>query len=228
MKRFLFLNLLFLFPSTFQAAVDPEAHKLCLKASDYKGCLEAQYENKSKKDYENTNKTISVPVPSPHSFESWSVKQLKVRDRYGRYITFVGRTPNVFGGSSGIYLPGSPGTTSCNTIGSYTSCSTTGYIAPTSIPGQPGGVQNKQFVYELDCQDMTFDRKGDLKNANGDKWGWLDVIQDPTARAVADKYCPIIHTLPLYEKQKKKRTKPPACLTGKLSPNNPRCREKND
>ncbi len=42
MKRLLFLPLLLGLTSTVQAAVDPEIHKLCLKASDYKGCVEAQ------------------------------------------------------------------------------------------------------------------------------------------------------------------------------------------
>ena len=39
----------------------------------------------------------------------------------------------------------------------------------------------QQFVYELDCIDMTFDRKGDLKNADGFKLRWMKVYKDPTA-----------------------------------------------
>ena len=42
MKRFLLLALTAGLSLPVQAGVDPEVHKLCLKASDYKGCVEAQ------------------------------------------------------------------------------------------------------------------------------------------------------------------------------------------
>ena len=42
MKRLLLLPLLLGLTSTVQAAVDPEVHKLCLKSSDYTGCVKAQ------------------------------------------------------------------------------------------------------------------------------------------------------------------------------------------
>ena len=44
---------------------------------------------------------------------------------------------------------------------------------------------------------MTFDRKGDFSGF-GNK-GWLNVGDDPTAQAVADRYCPIIETLAKQE-----------------------------
>ena len=42
MKRFLLAPLILGLAAPVQARVDPEVHKLCLKASDYKGCVEAQ------------------------------------------------------------------------------------------------------------------------------------------------------------------------------------------
>ena len=68
---------------------------------------------------------------------------------------------------------------------------------PIYVPGKKGGVQLKVFKYLLDCQDKTFDRKGDVADADGGiKKGWMDVFNDGTASFVTDVYCPIISTLP--------------------------------
>ena len=51
----------------------------------------------------------------------------------------------------------------------------------------------EKFRYQLDCDDMTFDRKGDFSGFSNKVW--LNVDDNPTAKAVADRYCPIIETL---------------------------------
>ena len=138
---------------------------------------------------------VNVTAPSTFSYEDTSVKQLKIRGQYGRYITFRGRSTNSWEGTSGSYNSGSQGTVSCTSYGNSTSCNRTGYVAPSYTPGTSGGSTNRSYRYELDCRDMTFDRKGD--RAKGiRKRGWMPVYEDPTASAVAEKYCPMISTLP--------------------------------
>ena len=139
--------------------------------------------------------TVNVETPSTYSHQDTSVRQLKIRGRYGRYITFIGRSTNSWQGTSGYYNPGSQGSVSCSTYGSYTSCNRIGYVAPSYSPGTVGGSANRNYVYELDCRDLTFDRKGD-KARGIRKRGWMSVLEDPTANAVAQRYCPIIDSLP--------------------------------
>ena len=137
---------------------------------------------------------VEVPKEAPYSYEEYSILQLKVRGEYGRYLTFIGTSKNEYQGTSGYYSPGSPGTLNCTTYNTYTSCNRTGYIAPTIIAPTAGGTQQRKWRYELDCKDMTFDRKGDISSGMRRK-GWMNVDEDPTAKEVARKYCPIIHTL---------------------------------
>ena len=69
-----------------------------------------------------------------------------------------------------------------------------GYVAPRYNPGTHGGVERRSFRYQLDCKDLTFDSKGDF-DGFGNK-GWMNVSEDPTAMAVADRYCPTIDSVP--------------------------------
>jgi hypothetical protein len=116
---------------------------------------------------------VDAPAPSQYNYNSATVKQLKVRNEYGRYITFAGKTNNSWRGTAGYCNP---------TYGCY--------------PGSASGSENRDFVYQLDCRDLTFDRKGD-KARGIRKKGWASVNTDPVAEAVAREYCPQIETLPL-------------------------------
>ena len=107
---------------------------------------------------------VQVSPQSPYAYEEYSVLQLKVRGEYGRYLTFIGRSSNSYESWS---YSGNPGSINCTTShGAYgmssTNCNRVGYVPPSHVPG---GVENRNFVYELDCQDMTFDRKGDRSNS---------------------------------------------------------------
>ncbi len=184
-------------------AIAEDGHDMCLQASDYKGCMEYQ-EGSTTRITETGSEpgTVDVTEPKPYNYDPESVMQLKIRGSYGRYLTFIGKTVNEYAGTSGYMLPGSPGSVSCNTYGgfgayssSYTTCSRSGYVAPTYVPGTSGGVQNRKYRYELDCQDMTFDRKGDYAGGVANK-GWMSVDNDPTAQAVANRYCSSIGSLP--------------------------------
>lgn len=131
--------------------------------------------------------TIEVIPPPAYSYELHTVKQQKVRGGYGRYITFIGTTIHTWPGS-----PGRPGDIQCSEKKGQITCSLVGYVAPV-----PAGSVNRSYVYELDCKDLTFDRKGD-RTPSGTE-GWLNVDDDPTASAVAKKFCPTIQDLPKQE-----------------------------
>ena len=178
-------------PCMAQAEDDP-----CLKAADYKGCKEYQ----SGQNFEQTSGNVEVKTTGDHNYKPSSVRQMKVRDSYGRYISFVGTTLNEYAGKPASYNPGMPGRKVCNTTYGFnkqtqtTTCQQVGYVAPSYTPGTPGGVERRSFRYQLDCKDLTFDRKGDFSGF-GNK-GWMGVDNDPTAQAVADRYCSTTHNLP--------------------------------
>ena len=57
-------------------------------------------------------------------------------------------------------------------------------------PGLPAGREVKIFNYTLDCQDQTFDRKGDKVNAKGYLMkGWLPIEEDLTAQTASLLFC---------------------------------------
>ena len=189
MNRFHWILMFALLPSTIQQGVSAD---LCMDAADYKGCMEFHSDG--------VKGTVDVQAPNDNSYRPNSVRQQKVRGRYGRYIVFVGTTLNEYSGTPATYNPGSPGRKVCNTVISYngknktTTCQKVGYIAPSYNPGTPAGVERRSFRYQLDCKDRTFDRKGDFSGF-GNK-GWMNISSDPTAQAVADRYCPQINSLP--------------------------------
>ena len=136
-----------------------------------------------------------------------SLKQAKIRNQYGRYISFNGRSKNAY---TGEYIPGERGYIDCDwgssgslygdansVAGGYSSSG--GCYGQDSTPSItiPGGVDVGVFKYLLDCKDKTFDRKGDRISVSGAAMkGWQDVSSDSTATFVADVYCPLISTLP--------------------------------
>ena len=178
-------------PCLAQTEDDP-----CLKAADYKGCKEYQ----SGQSFETTSGNVDVKAHSDYKYKPSSVRQMKVRGSYGRYISFVGTTLNEYAGIPASYNPELPGRTLCHTINGFnnqtktTTCQQVGYVAPSYTPGTPGGVERRSFRYQLDCKDLTFDRKGD-SSGFGNK-GWMSMDNDPTAQAVADRYCVAIDSLP--------------------------------
>ena len=168
----------------------------CLKARDYKGCKEYQSDH----TVETNTGSVEVKPHSDYDYKPSSVRQMKVRGSYGRYISFVGTTLNEYAGTPASYNPGLPGRTVCHTVKGFnnqtktTTCQQVGYVAPSYTPGTPAGVERRSFRYQLDCKDLTFDRKGDFSGF-GNK-GWMSVDNDPTAQAVATRYCSTINSLP--------------------------------
>ena len=143
-------------------------------------------------------RNIEVKEPAPYSFYDNTILQIQVRGEYGRYLRFAGRTVNRYSGTPGVYKPGSPGSINCTDYGTSITCNRTGYQSPSYTPPKPGGIQRKGFLYDLDCVDGTFDRKGDYLSSGGGMKGWMSVHQDPVAKEVYSKYCRIIDELPKY------------------------------
>ena len=101
--------------------------------------------------------TILVSTPSRFSYESSdTVKQLKVRGLYRRYLTFKGLTDNEYKGTDGYYESEGKSYRECE-AGKYT----TSWELPIYREGTEGDIENKTFDYELDCRDKNFNRIGD-------------------------------------------------------------------
>ena len=132
---------------------------------------------------------VEVKAPPQYSYDDETINNFRVRGKYGRYLIFIGRSKNKYRSSSD---PGSPGSIDCTTYGYSTSCTTSGYRPPKY---SSGGVQHRQFIYQLDCLDLTFNREGDKSSASGSLKGWMPISNDPVAETVANKYCPKIDSL---------------------------------
>ena len=135
--------------------------------------------------------TIIVPVPSPYSYESTSLKRLFLRGTRWRYIGFTGHTTIQLPEKPARFDAGKPGTIRCG----RTSCWRDGYEEPSFISGEPERSVRKFFDYQLDCVDKTFNRVGDAAVPGDFPKGWQSVNTDPTALAVATKWCPRIADL---------------------------------
>ena len=139
----------------------------------------------------SNNNEIKVKLPPDYSFERDTIRQLKIRGKYGRYLTFLGRTKVPYKGTDSYTIGGGMGNTTC-----YGSTCSTYYTPPTTIPGTSGGIQHRTFEYELDCIDLTFNRIGDKHTAGGGNYGWMSVDRDPVASEVSKRFCPKINSLP--------------------------------
>lgn len=65
-----------------------EGHQLCLKAVDYAGCIRSQ---KGSGD-------TPIILESPHGYKPKTVQHIVLSGRNLRYIRYIGRTRDIFGG----------------------------------------------------------------------------------------------------------------------------------
>jgi len=119
------------------------------------------------------------PLRPEHGYEEESVRLVRLSGDSERYLRFLGRTR--LGDNRGWWpRPGPLGQ------------------AP---PGPLGSAKGpKDFTYDLDCVDRTFNRHGDGPWFH--RQGWLPVERDPTAALVAERYCPRIESLRSNDKRK--------------------------
>ena len=112
----------------------------------------------------NAEEFIEIKPRNPYSYKKSSL--YKYENKGKKYIEFLGTS---------LYLP-------CFSI-EDTICYPK---LIRSTMADFGDVNKRKLVweYELDCNEETFNRKGD----NGLKW--MQIWVDPTAVAVAEKYCP--------------------------------------
>tara|TARA_A100000172_G_scaffold80931_2_gene71958 strand:+ start:859 stop:1539 length:681 start_codon:yes stop_codon:yes gene_type:complete len=88
-------------PTAVNARVDPEVHKLCLPAADYKGCVEMMSEEKTEnKTTENKTKVIENDRGFVAFFNPEAVVAKEVDKEYGRYINLRYRLINDHLGSN--------------------------------------------------------------------------------------------------------------------------------
>ena len=121
-----------------------------------------------------------VPVAEAKSdsnyYEDTSIMQLSSGGKYGRYITFAGKTKN----------------------NSYVK---ENYL----VPSMSGGVNNRshvEYIYAIDCSNQTFNRTKTMFSVH--KWrgreSWISINKDPIANEVSNKYCGKITVLPKIER----------------------------
>lgn len=134
---------------------------------------------------------VVVPVPSPYSYDSATLRQLNLRGTSGRYIGFIGHSVIDWPAEPARLDAGNPGTIRCNS----NNCWREGYIAPSLRGGTPAGSLRHYFNYQLDCRDQTFDRIGDVRLPGNYQRGWQPVLNDPVALTVARDWCPRISEL---------------------------------
>lgn len=136
--------------------------------------------------------TVLVPIPSPFSYDAGTLHRLTLNGSWSRYIGFTGHTLIEWPAAPARLNPGHPGQVQCRSG----SCWLQGYIAPSLIGATPAGSMRSFFRYQLDCQDRTFDRLGDVRVPASLPKGWQPVENDPTALAVANSWCSRIDQLP--------------------------------
>jgi hypothetical protein len=135
---------------------------------------------------------VVVPVPSPYSYDSATLRQRNLRGSWGRYIGFIGHSVIEWPAVPAQLNAGNPGTIRCN----GNTCWREGYVAPSLRGGTPAGSLRHYFSYQLDCRDQSFDRIGDVRLPGHYQRGWQPVLNDPVALAVARDWCPRINQLP--------------------------------
>ena len=152
-------------PSAVNANVDPEVRKLCLPAADFEGCVRSYTQPREKVKVEKLDflgkpiipnwKMIEKREDNTVAYVDKSVKKVKVRGQYGRYISVyivVREYQNPVAGTSGTSTQIGANKTNClSTDGAYsTSINCTTTPAPNlTIPGRsamPGGVYQKKTL----------------------------------------------------------------------------------
>lgn len=172
------------------------AHKECLDAKDYEGCMRfnsgtKQQTTSADKCLENicivTSKDADIyGLPKPMGWHylqaddgrlfyfsrSYRIPHNGQNSRYVgmKRITRYYQSPR--GGTTGSIIGGTSSSTSCFGSGESFNCTTTGK-SPTYIPGSsptPGGVSSTSFTTVYDCKEDTF-----ASYRNGELWGgWKD------------------------------------------------------
>ena len=206
------LLILFFSGLSTQVKADPdkEAYKACLPAADFQGCIKAfkksLIKTSSLKDYDNDKfDFLGLPIP-----ENWiksddkakltinyidpsSVSKVKVRNTFGRYISYRGITrwyKNPKAGTKGTFKSGlGTSSTNCSIYGDKANCKTTSFPSGKYIAGEPldpGGVRQQDITYLIDCLTRRHFYKGD----------WYS-IENSIPRAIANNYCSKIDSLPI-------------------------------
>ena len=193
------------------ADVDPEAHKFCLDAKDYEGCIRVKTGQLSKPTAESQQLGVDilgmpkikgwiineVPQRNVVTYINPEITKVKVRGVYGRYfhierVVRIFRNPKA-GTSGSTTTIGSSKTTCYSTTDNSINCTTQ---PPTTInmPGSsavPGGVRQFYYDFIVDCADGTM-----AAHVNGKvNTSWRSV-RDTFGEPYSKKFCPNVDSLP--------------------------------
>ena len=122
----------------------------------------------------NAEELIELKPINPHSYLKSSL--VKWESNGKKYLTFKGTTRifDCFARNRGNAI--------CS--GVYTYAPDAAYKSGLTSIIEFKNWKNVLFEYDVDCNDKTYDRKGDSIS-------WTKLIQDQTPYLVAQKYCPI-------------------------------------
>ena len=204
MKRFLLplLAALTLPIACSNAEVSDKIHNRCKDVKDYVGCVQMMSEDMgedkvgSPKNYQVNNygyrKYITYTGDSLE-IHPQSIKAKKIKNKYGRYLTFFVDRRMYVEPTSGFSSPGyqTPSYAQTNIYGNTATTTITGgqTVGGINIPGTPGGIRFKGFPITADCIDYTFDAKGD-----GGGWQNISTFRPDSAGGIIgqilDEFCP--------------------------------------
>ena len=136
-----------------------------------------------------SSNTVTEPI------YGWNPSTVRQKNSSGRYILFTGFTTiTIHAKPERIIDAGNQGTIVCPNrhpvpydeyYASHmpSDCKIYDHRDPVIEPAEPERLEKKNYRYEIDCLDRTFDRKNDRKP-------WMHVDADPTAEAAANALCP--------------------------------------
>ena len=205
MPKIIVVFFLSIFNYPIKAEIDNDALRACLPASDFQGCMKVY--KKSSVSNENkrieNNDFLGLPVPEDwikvedkarlviNYIDAASVAKIKVRNTFGRYISFrsiVRWYQNPKAGSQGSFKSGfGTSTTNCSIYADSANCKTTSFPSGKYTPGKPfdpGGVRQEDITYLIDCLTRRHFYKGD----------WYS-IEKKIPEPIANNYCSKIETL---------------------------------
>ena len=138
---------------------------------------------------------VDVAQPSDHNYRPDSVRQQKIRGSYGRYLTFTGTTLMRIPAPRELQ-PRFAGSTVCDTTVSPDKPRVAGMwdtwhrVTHQGVP-VAWNAEASTTNWTAGIEPSTAGRLDGFANK-----GWMNVGEDPTALAVANRYCPIIDSLP--------------------------------
>lgn len=200
MKIFTLMSFFMVSGDGYSQVITDEMRKGCMPATDYEGCIRSFLNPptlKEENDFLGMSKIKGWKIIEDRPkniiiyYNDKSLSKVKVRNTYGRYISFefVKRwLQEAIAGTSDTTQTIGSSFTNCYGSGYGVSCTTTPATTIT-LPGRsatPGGIRQKSVSVMIDCLEKTarYDGKG--------KW----ISLDSSISQFADEWCEKVNVLP--------------------------------